>query len=93
MEILYTLVGSAIGLVLFDALVSRNHQAMALIAAGGGEGTKSGGSERRLNPFLMLSLSFGLLVMVCRCFISPSQSGKAKQPLLASYGMHFLLKC
>ncbi|WAQ84336.1 hypothetical protein PtA15_4A789 [Puccinia triticina] len=77
MEISCTLVGSAIGLVLFDALVSRNHQAMALIAAGGGESTTSGGSERMLNAFSTLSLGFGLLVMVCGCFISPSQSGKA----------------
>ncbi|WAQ91382.1 hypothetical protein PtA15_14A265 [Puccinia triticina] len=93
MEILCTLVGSAIGLVLFDALVSRNHHAMALIAACGGEGTKSGGSERRLNPLSTLLLRFGLLVMFCGCFTSPSQSRKAKQPLLASYGLDFLLKC
>ncbi|KAA1074451.1 hypothetical protein PGT21_005684 [Puccinia graminis f. sp. tritici] len=73
MEVSCTLVGSALFLVLFNALVSHNHRSMTLIASVG----NTVSSEALLNPFSSLSLGFGLLVMGASCFISPSQSGKA----------------
>jgi len=77
MEVSCSLVGSALALVLFSALVTSNHRSLAQISAGLGGGRPAQVPAPLLNPFSTLTLGFGILIMGAACFISPSQSGKA----------------
>lgn len=75
MEVSCSLVGSALALVLFSALVTTNHNSLSQISAG--LVGRPAVTPAILNPFSTLTLGFGILIMGAACFISPNQSGKA----------------
>ncbi|PLW17719.1 hypothetical protein PCASD_18670 [Puccinia coronata f. sp. avenae] len=72
MEVSCSWVGSTLALVLFSALVTRNHRSLAQISACL-EGRPAHAPVAVLNPCSTLTLGFGILIMGAACFISPSE--------------------